>query len=151
MTTSDAPRTPLPVVVTGACHHDCPDTCAWEVTVVDGVATRLRASADHPVTRGTLCPKVNRFLDRVHHPDRIRTPLRRTGAKGEGDFEPITWDAAIAEIAARIAQDAFEWLDAPVKRIAATDTFVAYAPQLEDVILPQVEDLRSAMLELAAY
>ena len=102
MTTSEAPRTPLPVVVKGACHHDCPDTCAWEVTVVDGVATRLRGSAEHPVTRGTLCPKVNRFLDRVHHPDRVLTPLRRTGPKGDAAFEPISWDDAIGEIADRI-------------------------------------------------
>ena len=86
----------------GACHHDCPDTCAWEVTVVDGVATRLRGSASHPVTRGTLCPKVNRFLDRVYHPDRVLTPLRRTGPKGSGEFEPVSWDDAVAEIARRM-------------------------------------------------
>ena len=94
-------RSSLPLVVRGACHHDCPDTCAWEVTVVDGAATRLRGSAEHPVTRGTLCPKVTRFLDRVHHPDRVLTPLRRTGPKGDGAFEPISWDDAITEIAGR--------------------------------------------------
>lgn len=90
------------LTVLGACHHDCPDTCAWEVTVVDGVATKLRGSADHPFTRGTLCPKVNRYLDRVHHPDRLLHPLRRTGRKGSGEFERITWDDAIAEIAGRM-------------------------------------------------
>ncbi|MCX6460823.1 MAG: molybdopterin-dependent oxidoreductase [Actinobacteria bacterium] len=90
------------LTVLGACHHDCPDTCAWEVTVVDGVATGLRGSADHPFTHGTLCPKVNRFLDRVYHPDRLLTPLRRVGAKGSGEFEPITWGEAIGEIAARM-------------------------------------------------
>ena len=82
----------------GACHHDCPDTCAWEVTVVDGVATKLKGSAEHPVTAGTLCPKVNRFLDRVYHPDRLRTPLRRTGPKGSGEFEAISWNEAIDAI-----------------------------------------------------
>jgi len=56
-----------------------------------------------------------------------------------------------AELAARIADEAFEWLDAPVRRVASTDTFVAYAPQLEDVILPQVEHLRTAMIEIAGY
>ena len=90
------------LTVLGACHHDCPDTCAWEVTVVDGVATRLRGSQTHPFTRGTLCPKVNRFLDRVYHPDRVLTPLRRTGPKGSGEFEPISWDDAIAEISGRM-------------------------------------------------
>jgi 2-oxoisovalerate dehydrogenase E1 component len=56
-----------------------------------------------------------------------------------------------AEIAARIADELFEWLDAPVRRVAATDTFVGYAPRLEEVILPQVPDLAEAMAELKAY
>lgn len=90
-------------VVRGACHHDCPDTCAWEVTVRDGVAVNLRGDPAHPFTDGQLCPKVNPFLDRVYHPDRLLRPLRRTGSKGEGRFEPIGWDAAIAEVAERIA------------------------------------------------
>ena len=55
------------------------------------------------------------------------------------------------EIAARIADEAFAWLDAPVRRVAATDTFVAYAPELEDVILPQVESLREAIASIAAF
>lgn len=91
-----------PLTILGACHHDCPDTCAWEVTVVDGHATRLRGQADHPVTRGSLCPKVNRYLDRVYHPDRVLTPLRRVGPKGSAEFVPITWDEAIAEVSGRI-------------------------------------------------
>ncbi len=89
-------------VVRGACHHDCPDTCAWEVTVSDGVAVQLRGDPAHPFTDGQLCPKVNPFLDRVYHPDRLLRPLRRVGPKGEGRFEPIGWDAAISEIAERI-------------------------------------------------
>lgn len=89
--------------VRGACHHDCPDTCAWEVTVRDGVAVQLRGDPSHPFTDGQLCPKVNPFLDRVYHPDRLLTPLRRVGPKGEGRFEPIGWDEAIAEIARRIS------------------------------------------------
>jgi anaerobic selenocysteine-containing dehydrogenase len=92
------------LTVLGACHHDCPDTCAWEVTVVDGVATRLRGSVEHPVTRGTLCPKVNRYLDRVYHAERVLTPLRRIGPKGSGEFEPISWDEAIAEVAGRMGE-----------------------------------------------
>ena len=87
--------------VRGSCHHDCPDTCVWEVTVDDGRAVRLRGVDDHPTTAGQLCPKVNRFLDRVYHPDRVLTPLRRTGPKGAGEFEPISWDEALAEIADR--------------------------------------------------
>ncbi|MEM9034594.1 MAG: molybdopterin-dependent oxidoreductase [Actinomycetota bacterium] len=82
-------------VIRGSCHHDCPDTCVWDVTVEDGRAVRLRGNADHPTTRGQLCPKVNRFLDRVHHPERVLTPLRRTGPKGSGAFEPVPWDEAL--------------------------------------------------------
>ena len=103
----DAAANPQPMnaatsVVRGACHHDCPDTCAWEVTVSDGVAVQLRGDPTQPFTDGQLCPKVNPFLDRVYHPDRLLRPLRRTGPKGEGRFEPIDWDAAIREIAERI-------------------------------------------------
>lgn len=68
----------------------------------DGVAVQLRGDPAHPFTDGQLCPKVNPFLDRVYHPDRLLRPLRRVGPKGEGRFEPIGWDAAISEIAERI-------------------------------------------------
>lgn len=87
----------------GACHHDCPDTCAWEATVADGRVIKLRGVADHPTTRGQLCPKVNRFIDRVYHPDRLLRPLRRLGPKGSGDFEPVAWDEAIGEVATRLS------------------------------------------------
>ena len=73
----------------------------WEVTVEDGEAVSLRGLADHPTTAGQLCPKVNRFLDRVYHPDRILEPLRRVGPKGSGEFTPIGWDEAIGEIGDR--------------------------------------------------
>ncbi|MDJ0954343.1 MAG: molybdopterin-dependent oxidoreductase [Acidimicrobiia bacterium] len=91
-----------PIAVIGACHHDCPDTCAWEVTVQDGRAIKLRGHDEHPFTRGQLCPKVNRFLDRVYHPDRLLYPLRRIGPKGSGEYEPIGWEEAIDEIAGRL-------------------------------------------------
>ncbi|CAN5878378.1 hypothetical protein BH23ACT10_BH23ACT10_28670 [soil metagenome] len=75
----------------------------WDVTVTDGRATRLRGNAEHPTTRGGLCPKVNRFIDRVYHPDRLHTPLRRTGPKNGADhFEPVGWDEVITEIADRL-------------------------------------------------
>lgn len=87
--------------VLGACPLDCPDGCSWEVTVDDGVAVGLRGNREHPVTRGALCVKVNRYLEQVASPERITTPLRRVGRKGEGRFEPISWDAALGEIAER--------------------------------------------------
>jgi anaerobic selenocysteine-containing dehydrogenase len=96
--------TELPVTtVRGACAHDCPDGCAWIVTVQGGRAVKLRGDPAHPFTRGGLCAKVDRFLeDRVYHPDRILYPLRRTGPKGSGLFERVTWDAALDAISAKV-------------------------------------------------
>ena len=94
----------LPTVsVRGACPHDCPDTCSWIVSVdpTDGRAVRLRGDSANPFTDGFLCQKVANYLDRVYHPERLRTPLRRTGPKGSGQFERITWTEAIATIAER--------------------------------------------------
>src|SRR5215210_7817610 len=88
-------------IVRAACPHDCPDTCAMLVTVEDGRAVRVAGDPDHPFTRGFLCTKVANYEQRTHSPDRILTCLRRTGAKGEGRFEPISWTEAMAEIAAR--------------------------------------------------
>ena len=90
-------------VVKGGCAHDCPDTCAWEVTVEDGVAVGLRGAAGHPHTAGALCAKVNHYLDRVYSPERVLRPMRRTGPKGGGNFEPVDWDVALGEIAARLS------------------------------------------------
>jgi anaerobic selenocysteine-containing dehydrogenase len=87
--------------IKGACGHDCPDTCGWVVEVQDGVATRMAGDKDHPFTQGGLCAKVNHYLDRVYHPDRVLHPLKRVGAKGEGRFERVSWDQALADIAAR--------------------------------------------------
>jgi len=88
-------------VVRGACGHDCPDTCGWVVSVRDGTAESLVGDPSHPFTRGTLCAKVNHYLERVYHPDRVLHPLKRVGAKGEARFERVSWDEALADIAAR--------------------------------------------------
>jgi anaerobic selenocysteine-containing dehydrogenase len=88
--------------ILGACPHDCPDTCSLVTTVEDGRAVRVRGNPAHPSTGGVLCAKVSRYAERTHHPDRVLTPLKRVGAKGEGRFEPIGWDAALHEIAQRL-------------------------------------------------
>ena len=92
----------MPQVRHSVCALDCPDTCSLLVTVDDGNATRLRGNPDHPVTRGFLCGKVARYLDREYSPDRLLYPRRRIGAKGEGRFARVTWDEALAEIAERL-------------------------------------------------
>jgi anaerobic selenocysteine-containing dehydrogenase len=91
-------------IVRGACPHDCPDTCAMLVTVEDGRAVRVAGDPDHPFTQGFLCAKVNRYLERTYHPDRLTRPLRRVGAKGTGTFAPISWDEALDEIAHRLGE-----------------------------------------------
>lgn len=89
-------------VVRGGCPHDCPDTCAMLVTVEDGRAVRVAGDPDHPFTNGFLCAKVNRYVDRTYHRDRLLYPLRRVGPKGSGQFTRITWDEALDEIAERL-------------------------------------------------
>ncbi len=97
--TSTAPDT----VVRGACPHDCPDTFATLVPVRDGPPIRIQGDPEHPFTDGFLCAKVNRYLERTYHPDRLTQPLRRVGAKGEGRFEPVSWDEALDDIAQRLS------------------------------------------------
>src|SRR5687768_16355223 len=89
-------------IVRGACPHDCPDTCAMLVTVENGRATRVAGDPDHPFTQGFLCAKVNRYLERTYHRDRLLHPMRRVGPKGMGIFERISWDDALAEITERL-------------------------------------------------
>ncbi len=91
-------------IVKGACPHDCPDTCALEVHVRDGVATKVTGSSAHPPTAGVLCTKVARYTERTYHRNRLLHPLRRVGRKGEGRFEPVSWDDALREIAARLGE-----------------------------------------------
>ena len=74
-----------------ACNRDCPDVCALEAKVVDGRLVSLKGVKDDPVTKGFLCPRTTRFVDRQHSADRLRSPLLRTS---EG-FEEISWDQAL--------------------------------------------------------
>ena len=72
-----------------ACPHDCPDTCAMEVTVAGGRAVKIRGAADMPFTNGALCTKVAHYLERVYSDQRLLHPMKRVGRKGEGRFERI--------------------------------------------------------------
>ncbi len=95
---ADAPRT-----VQAACPHDCPDTCAMQVTVQDGRVVRIQGDPEHPPTHGALCTKVSRYAERTYHPERVLHPLRRVGPKsGPPRFERIGWDEALDEIAQRL-------------------------------------------------
>jgi len=99
----------VPEIRHSVCALDCPDACSVLVTVEDGKGTRLRGNPAHPVTRGFLCGKVARYLEREYAPDRLLYPLRRVGAKGEGRFVRVTWDEALDEIAARLKAIAAEF------------------------------------------
>jgi len=118
-------------VVHAACPHDCPDACGVLITVQDGRATKIQGDPEHPVTRGFLCAKVAKYLDRVYSPDRVLYPMRRVRPKGpvagQRSFAPhdrvkdpvphnqephhqdlstawerISWDEALEEIASRL-------------------------------------------------
>src|ERR1700691_2839333 len=84
------------------CALDCPDCCSLLVYVEDGHASRLRGNPDHPVTRGFLCGKVAKYLEREYSPDHLLYPKKRVGAKGDGRFERIGWDEALDTIVGRL-------------------------------------------------
>lgn len=83
-----------------ACPHDCPSTCALEVERLDAnTIGRVRGAKENSYTAGVICSKVARYAERIHHPDRLTEPLRRTGAKGTKQFAPISWDDALDVVA----------------------------------------------------
>jgi len=110
-------------VVHAACPHDCPDACGVLITVEDGRATKIQGDPEHPVTRGFLCAKVAKYLDRVYSPDRVLFPMRRIapkgpaagaadaggGARAASTWKRISWDEALDEIAARFRAVAAEF------------------------------------------
>jgi len=83
------------------CAHDCPDMCSLLAHVENGRVARVTGDPEQPFTAGFACAKVNRDAELVHSPERLQTPLRRIGPKGEGRFAPIGWDEALDEITAR--------------------------------------------------
>jgi anaerobic selenocysteine-containing dehydrogenase len=100
----------MKTVVKAACPHDCPDACGVLITVQDGRATRIQGDPEHPVTRGFLCAKVAKYLDRVYSPDRVLYPMKRIAPKGPGAAVPthanetwqrISWDEALDTIASK--------------------------------------------------
>lgn len=85
----------------GGCPHDCPDTCSMVYEVQDGKLIGVRGNAEHPMTRGGLCVKLKDYEKRHAHPDRLLYPMRRTGPKGNKQFERISWDEALDTIVSR--------------------------------------------------
>ncbi|MEJ6006473.1 molybdopterin-dependent oxidoreductase [Paucibacter sp. AS339] len=93
-----------PIVVKGACPHDCPDTCALRITVEAGRVIKVQGAADHPSTYGALCTKVSRYAERSYHPERLLSPMKRVSAKHEAPrFEEVSWSQALSDIAARLS------------------------------------------------
>ncbi|MCP3930952.1 MAG: molybdopterin-dependent oxidoreductase, partial [Bacteroidetes bacterium] len=91
------------------CTKDCPDTCGLLVKVEGGKITNVKGDPDHPFTRGFICKKATFFPQHVHNKERILTPLRRSGPKGSGRFEPITWNQALDQVAAKIKRVCTEY------------------------------------------
>ncbi|APW45547.1 molybdopterin-containing oxidoreductase family protein [Rhodoferax antarcticus] len=93
---------PQSIQIIGACPHDCPDTCSMLTTVENGVAVKVQGNPNHPHTDGALCAKVSRYTERTYHPERTLQPMKRVGTKGSGQFEPVSWDEALGDIANRL-------------------------------------------------
>jgi len=102
----------MPSAVRSVCPFDCPDTCGLVVDVDAGRVVKVRGDAEHPYSRGSLCPKMTGYDRTVHSPDRLTRPLIRTGPKGAGEFRPASWDEALALVTTRwkeiIASDGAE-------------------------------------------
>jgi anaerobic selenocysteine-containing dehydrogenase len=89
--------------VFGACPHDCPDTCALQITVENERVIKVQGRAEHPSTHGALCTKVSRYPERTYHAERLLHPLKRVSKKTEApQFVRVSWAEAIADIAARL-------------------------------------------------
>jgi anaerobic selenocysteine-containing dehydrogenase len=88
-----------------ACSLDCFDACRLIAVVENGRVTAIRGDRDHPLTRGRVCPKGKKHLERLYHPDRLKQPLRRT----DGKWQPVSWETAIDEIADRFEQACRRW------------------------------------------
>jgi len=123
-----------------------------DVTVVTYGATvqRAFAAANQIADEGISVEVIDlRTLSPWDH-ETVYQSVKKTNRVVVAYEDSMSWGYG-AELAARISDDCFAWLDAPVKRVASTDTFVGYAPQLEDAILPQIEDFARAYRELAGY
>ncbi|HRC54334.1 MAG TPA: molybdopterin-dependent oxidoreductase, partial [Kofleriaceae bacterium] len=87
-----------------ACPLDCPDLCSLDVSVEAGRVIEVNGSHKTPITRGFICGKVRKIADHLYGPDRVLTPLLRTGAKGEDRWRALEWDDALAMIASRLGE-----------------------------------------------
>ncbi len=101
---------PIHAAITTApsvCPHDCTSTCALEVEIKGpGTIGRVRGSMRNTYTNGVICEKVARYAERVHHPDRLQFPMKRTGAKGSKSFTRISWDEALDTVAEQFQKKA---------------------------------------------
>ncbi|VEF49028.1 molybdopterin cofactor oxido-reductase [Bacillus freudenreichii] len=91
-------------VFPSVCSLDCPDQCGLLIHKKDGKIVKVNGDPDHPVTKGSICNKVRNMGERLYDPKRLQTPLKRVGKKGEGKFQPISWEEAIETIASRWKQ-----------------------------------------------
>jgi 2-oxoisovalerate dehydrogenase E1 component len=123
-----------------------------DVTIVTYGATvqRAFAAANQLAEQGTSVEVLDLRTLSPWDQDAVYASVKKTNRVVVVYEDSISWGYG-AEIAARIADECFAWLDAPVRRVASTDTFVGYAPRLEDAILPQVEDVKRAVEETTRF
>ncbi len=123
-------------IAASACPHDCPSTCALEVEVLDArTIGRVHGARDNDYTAGVICAKVARYAERVHHPDRLTRPLVRKGAKGSGEFAPVSWEDALDLVAEK-------FLDAEARHGAEAVWPYYYAGTMGHVMRDGINRLR---------
>src|SRR4029453_851615 len=92
-----------------ACPLDCPDACSLEVRVEEGKITRIDGSTVNPLTGGYICAKVRRFAEHLYSPERLLYPAARSGKKGSGQFERISWKEALERVTMQFQESARQW------------------------------------------
>ncbi|RNB76751.1 molybdopterin-containing oxidoreductase family protein [Brevibacillus panacihumi] len=88
-------------VFPAVCSLDCPDQCGLLLHKQDGRVVKVEGDPEHPVTKGNICNKVRNMTERLYDPKRLQQPLKRTGLKGSGQFEPISWEEAIETVTSK--------------------------------------------------
>ena len=81
-----------------SCPYDCPSTCGLLAEIENGRIVKVKNDKTHPVSKNGICRKMQHYEQDIYSMDRLMKPMRRVGKKGEGKFEPISWNEAVREI-----------------------------------------------------
>ena len=114
------------IIKKAVCPYDCPTTCGFKAVIEDGKLKKIIPDENHPASAGILCRKMRNYERSVNSPDRILTPLMRTGKKGSGEFKKISWDEAVDIIGER-------WQDIISRYGAGAVVYCYYSGVMSDI------------------